>query len=349
MMRRSSLRWRILLGALLWSVGLFLIIAVLHNHFMHLHPNAARAVLGAFNEYVPLGLVSLLCLAAGLLQVRSGLSAVDQLRRRLASVHAGRERRLEGRYPTEVQPLVDDLNALLEDRERSVARAIAKAGDLAHGLKTPLAILSQEAQRHEAGPHAPLATTIAQQIERMQRQIDYHLAHARAAGAAAYSGTQCEVRPAVDALVRTMQRLHAERAVAITIDVPEGIAVRTTREDLDEMLGNLLDNACKWAKREVQIRLKPETTTGVVSGTGVASGFSRTITIDDDGPGIEASMREAVLRRGVRADEAAPGSGLGLAIVRELAELYGGAIAIESSPTGGTRAVLHLPAAFRSG
>ena len=146
----------------------------------------------------------------------------------------------------------------------------------------------------------------------MRRQIDYHLAHARAAASGATPGARCAVPASAEGLARTLLRLHADRGLAIEVDVVPAHAVRGEREDLDEMLGNLLDNACKWARSRVVDRRRPP------------AGATIVITVDDDGPGLEASMREAVLQRGVRADEAAPGSGLGLAIVRDLAELYGG-------------------------
>jgi signal transduction histidine kinase len=265
----------------------------------------------------------------GLMQVRSGLSSVNQLRARLGAVRDGREARVDGSYPSEVQPLVDDLNTLLEHREKAVARAVAKAGDLAHGLKTPLAILAQEADRARAAGHTDLASSIGQQVERMRRQTDYHLAQARAAASGA-AGARCPVLESATALMRTMQRLHADRGLAMDERVPADHAVRCQREDLDEMLGNLLDNACKWARARVAIASARQDSAVV-------------ITVEDDGPGLAASMREAVLQRGVRADEAAPGSGLGLAIVRDLAELYGGSIALDASSAGGLRARLVLP------
>src|SRR5262249_40703434 len=175
-----------------------------------------------------------------------------------------------------------------------------------------------------------LATSIDQQIDRMRRQIDYHLAQARAAASGAAPGARAPILESADGLARTLMRLHADRGVTIQLDVAPDHVVRGQREDLDEMLGNLIDNACKWARTRVVVA--SAATDGVVS-----------ITVDDDGPGIERPLRQAVLQRGVRADEAAPGSGLGLAIVRDLAELYGGSIVLDGSPLGGLRARLQLP------
>ena len=268
----------------------------------------------------------------GLLQIQKGLSEFNQLRARLSEVRDGRKKQIDGIYPAEVQPLVNDLNALLEHREHAVGRAQAKAGDLAHGLKTPLAVLSQEAERARAAGEHELASTIALQVERMQRQVDYHLAHARAAASGAAPGTSCGLSESIEGLLRTLRRLYAERGIRIESDIAGDHVVLAQCEDLEEMLGNLLDNACKWATSQVS-------TASSIEASNII------ITVDDDGPGLDPAKRDVVLNRGVRADEAAPGSGLGLAIVRDLAELYGGRISLESSPLGGLRARLLLPKA----
>ena len=230
-----------------------------------------------------------------------------------------------------MQPLVNDLNSLLEHRERIVLRALAKAGDLAHGLKTPLAVLAQEADRAEAAGQHQISAIMSLQLERMRRQVEYHLAHARAAGSGDVPGARYPVLASVEGLVRTLLRIYAARELKLNVDVSPEHFIRGQREDLEEMLGNLLDNACKWAKSSVKVQSKRE------NGALV-------FTVDDDGPGLDPSMREIVLQRGVRADEAAPGSGLGLAIVSDLAELYQGSISLEDSPMGGVRARLRLPA-----
>ena len=331
-MTALSLRWRLLLGAILWTIGLFTVTGVVTTQIMFRHPDAPRIVHGMFSNATALSILAIACMVAGLAQVRSGLSAVNQLRARLGSVRDGRARRVDGRYPEEVQPLVDDLNALLDDRETRVSRALAKAGDLAHGLKTPLAVLAQEADRAHAAGYAELADSLAQQVDRMRRQVEYHLVHARAAASGSDPSARCAVKTSADGLSRTMSRLHAGRGIAIDVQVPPDHAIRGTREDLDEMLGNLVDNACKWARTRVAIASARQ------DGTVM-------ITVDDDGPGLPVSMRDTVLKRGVRADEAAPGTGLGLAIVRDLADLYGGTIALDGSPQGGLRARLQLPSA----
>ena len=324
-----SLGLRLVFGALMWAAGLFTIAGVVLTHQLYTNPHAPRVFHRVLDLHAPLLLLtSVALLAGGLWLVRRGVSPIKQLRTRLAAVHAGRDRHVGGQYPTEVQPLVDDLNALLDQREQMVRKALAKAGDLAHGLKTPLAVLAQEAERADAGGQRDLAAALHEQVERMRRQVEYHLAHARAAASA--PGARCLVRESVDGLTRTLQRLHADRGVSIDVSVPPELSVRGQREDLDEMLGNLLDNACRWARRRVEL-------------AAAAHDASIVITVDDDGPGLDPKLYSQVLQRGVRADEAAPGSGLGLAIVRELAELYGGSISLDRAPLGGLRATLRLP------
>ena len=321
----GSFRRRLMFGSLLWILGLLAITTAIGITLIHRYPH-----LVGFVHNSALVVFATVCLVGGLSMVRHGLSPFNELRERLASVRDGRARRVDGRYPTEVQPVVDDLNALLELRDQTVKRAIAKAGDLAHALKTPLAVLAHEAEVADQAGQGELAAVMRQQIERMRRQMDYHLAHARAAASGAAPGAHCSVLASAEGLARTLLRLHADRRLAIDVEVDAAQVVRVEREDLDEMLGNLLDNACKWARSRIAI-------------ASVSTGPAIVITVDDDGPGLETSMREAVLQRGVRADEAAPGSGLGLAIVRDLAELYGGSIALSRSPSGGLRARLQLP------
>jgi signal transduction histidine kinase len=344
----KTLRGQVLLGAVLWSIGLM----ALGTTAITFHPHTFSFVRHAHGHPNGLMLGAALCMIAGYAVVRVGLAPFKEMRRRLADVQRGTTSQLSGNYPAEVEPLVRDLNALLAHHEAAASRAIAKAGDLAHGLKTPLAVLSHEAERTAAAGHADLAAAMTEQIERMRRQIEYHLAHARAAASGATPGAHAAVAGSAAALARTLLRLHADRGLTIDLSVPADVVVRCQREDLDEMLGNLLDNACKWAKSRVEVTasLLPSKDLPPKGGSYASNGVGQNrveiaeITVDDDGPGLDPSMREAVLQRGVRADQAAPGTGLGLAIVRELAELYGGSITLGSSPAGGLRATLRLPA-----
>jgi signal transduction histidine kinase len=325
MTRPWSLRRRLVFGSLAWTfvlMNLLFAVRLFADHTEIRITSLAHLGIVVF--------IGILGVSAGVVQLRLGLSPFTRLRAQLLAVRDGREPKVTGVYPAEVQPLVDDLNALLGEREQAVRRAQAKAGDLAHGLKTPLAIIAHESKHARAGD-TEFAALVGHEVDRMRRQIDYHLAHARAAASGGTLGARSVVRESVDGLVRALQRLHADRGLTIDVEVPADLVVRCEREDLDEMLGNLIDNACKWARSRV-----------VVSSTHVDGGVA--ISIDDDGPGLEVSMREAVLQRGVRTDEAAPASGIGLAIVRDLADLYRGSIALTDSPVGGLRAVLRFHA-----
>jgi len=325
--RQGTLRSHVIWGAVLWTLGLM---AVSHVVIVALNARFPRLNLILHGSAIMLG--AILCMIFGFSQIRRAISPVQRLREKLAAVRDGSANRLEGNYPGEIQPLVSDLNSLLDHQEEQVKRAISKAGDLAHGLKTPLAILSQEAERAEKSGQTEIASTINQQVLRMQRQVDYHLAHARAAASGAVPGTRSNLRASVEGLSRTLQRLYENRELNIQVEVSPAHEVRVQREDLDEMLGNLLDNACKWAKSSITIHSSE-------------SNNRIQITIDDDGPGLTPSLRTSVLQRGVRADEESSGSGLGLAIVKDLTKLYGGSISLESSQSGGLCAVLNLPAA----
>jgi signal transduction histidine kinase len=325
---KGSLRARLFAGALVWMVAVFVAVTALLIQIGRNHPELA---LPGATYHTAMGLFFAAFSVGGLFLVHRAVAPLRRLRAGLSAVREGRSQRIEGDHPSEVQPLVDDLNGLLEDRERAVARALTTAGDLAHGLKTPLAVLAQEAELVDAAGRHDLATTLRQLVERMQRQVDYHLARARTtASSRAAPALRCAVLPSVEGLVRTMRRLHAGRELLIDTDVSPVHEVRGRREDLDEMLGNLLDNACKWARSRV-----------VISSSLVDDRL--VLSVDDDGPGLDPSMRARVLERWARADEQVRGSGLGLAIASELAELHGGAVALEPSPLGGTRARLELP------
>ncbi|MCK6425739.1 MAG: ATP-binding protein [Burkholderiaceae bacterium] len=292
-------------------------------------------------------LLLLLCLAA-LAQVQVGLAPLRALQRALAALHAGRTARLVGPFPQELQPLVADFDAVLDRHAQVVARARAQAGDLAHAVKTPLAVLAQAAQaaRHDPQAAAELPALIEQQVALARGQVERQLARARAAaapGLPGLPGSRCTVAPLLEGLLRVMARVHAERPLRLDAGAPDpGIAFAGDAQDLQEMLGNLLDNACKWARQQVsvQVRLEPGPT-----GLAGSTGATLLLQVDDDGPGIAAERREAVLTRGTRLDESVPGSGLGLSIVQELAQLYGGQLELAPSPAGGLRVTLRLPGA----
>jgi signal transduction histidine kinase len=274
-----------------------------------------------------LGVLFIGVLGAVLVQVRFGLEPLRRMGRALGAIRGGASARLEGDFPAEIQPLAAELNALLDHNEALVERARTHVGNLAHGLKTPLSVLINEAR----GSDGPLAELVRRQVALMRRQVDHHLARARAIAIGSILGARTEVLPVLRDLERTLGRIYAEKALAIEVDAPPELAFRGARQDLEEMLGNLMDNACKWAAERVTARAE-------------AAGEHVQVTIEDDGPGLPAARRAEVLR-GRRLDEQMPGTGLGLAIVADLAQLYGGRIVLDAAATGGLRAVLVLPMA----
>jgi signal transduction histidine kinase len=275
------------------------------------------------------GLGALLALAA-LAQVAVGLAPLKAMQRALQEVRQARTARLEGRFPAEVQPLIDDFNGVLDRNAEVVGRARTQAGNLAHALKTPLAVLGNAAAQVPSNDLAPL---VAEQVQVAQRHIQWHLARARVAASQGLPGQRTPLQPLLAGLMRVMGKLHAERGLDIgAADMPADLAFAGEEQDLLEMLGNLLDNACRCARSAVHVH-------------AVREGTQLDIVVDDDGPGIAPAQRAAVLQRGVRLDESTPGSGLGLAIVVELAALYGGALTLDTSPAGGLSARLTLPAA----
>lgn len=275
-----------------------------------------------------LGLLAAGLVGAAIVQVRGGLRPLNRLRDELGQLRDGRLANLGGHYPSEVQPVVDELNAVLARNAEFVERARSQAGNLAHAVKTPLSVMANAA----AGEAGPLAELVGTQVVLARQQIDHHLARARAAAAAQLTGQRCRLRPTVDGLLRVMARLCAGRDLQMAVaDCPETLVFRGEAQDLQEMLGNLLDNAGKWATRRIAVSAAP------------VAGELR-IDVDDDGPGIAAGQRSELLQRGTRGDEQVPGSGLGLAIVDDLARLYGGRLELLDAPLGGLRARLWLPA-----
>jgi len=275
-----------------------------------------------------LGLLAAGLVGAAVVQVIGGLHPLNRLREELTQLHEGHQRVLEGRYPSEVQPVVDELNAVLQRNAEFIERARSQAGNLAHAVKTPLSVMANAA----AAEHGPLAELVGAQVVLARQQVDHHLARARAAAAAQTAGQHCRLRPALDGLLRVMQPLCAGRGVHIAIAAcPESLVFRGEVQDLHEMAGNLLENAGKWAAGRI-----------VVSAARLAGELC--LDIDDDGPGIAPGQRAELLRRGQRGDERMPGFGLGLAIVDDLARLYGGRLELLAAPLGGLRARLWLPA-----
>ena len=275
-------------------------------------------------------------------QVRFGLAPLKRISESLAAIRAGTAERLAGHFPVEIEPLARETNALIDANREIVERARTHVGNLAHALKTPLSVMVNEAV---ARGDDPLAAKVREQIGFMRDQITRHLERARLAARLTVVGSVTEVPPVVTALARTMEKIHRDRDIAIEVDAPEHARFRGERQDLEEMVGNLVDNACKWAQSRVGIEVVVEP--GEAAGAPVKSADTPKVRIivDDDGRGLSPSEREQVAHRGERLDETKPGSGLGLSIVVDLAALYGGALTLGTAPIGGLRAELVLPAA----
>jgi len=276
-----------------------------------------------------IGLGIALTIAASL-QVWIGLRPLEELHRRLHLLRDGKINRLDGGFPVEVASLVEDLNGLLDHQGEVVERGRLMAGNLAHGLKTPLAIIANEAaQLAQTGQQDP-SEAIQAQVSRMQRMVDYHTARARAAAARNVPGMRCDVTTALSALKRVIETLYRDKTLEIALSLESALAFKGDRQDLDEMIGNLLDNAAKWARSQIAIQ-------------GHLQDGILILFVDDDGPGLPPAHYEEAFARGRRMDEAVPGTGLGLAIVRDLAEMYGGQVSLEQSPLQGLRVCLRLP------
>lgn len=286
--------------------------------------------IGDFNTILwrSFALFGLGLMVAILVQVRIGLLPLGKVGEALARIRDGSANRLEGDFPAEIAPLAGELNTLIEHSADVVGRARTNVANLAHFFKTPLSVLASEA---DAAP-GPLADAVRRQVEIMRRQVDHYLTRARTSGALNVLGTRTEVDDVLDSLARALSRIHAARHIDIDWDCPPGLIFRGERQDFEEMIGNLMDNACKWARTQVRVH-------------GVYSGPNLLLTVEDDGPGLAPQDRQRVLARGERLDESVPGTGLGLSIVRDIAKLYGGELAFEESVWHGLKAKLILPAA----
>jgi signal transduction histidine kinase len=280
-------------------------------------------------------ILAVVLLLTTMFQVRFGLAPLARISERLAAIRSGHAERLEGRFPDEIAPLARETNALIDANKEIVERARTHVGNLAHALKTPLSVMFNEANARRGDG---FADKILEQVDIMRDQVTRHLERARLAARSTVLGSITEVAPVANALARTMEKIHQERAVAIDVHVEEGARFRGERPDLEEMLGNLIDNAGKWASSRVAVDITCQRAERRATPT-------LRIIVDDDGAGLSAAEREKAGKRGQRLDETKPGSGLGLSIVTELAALYGGTLTLGAAPSGGLRAELVLPAA----
>ncbi|MGY0574998.1 ATP-binding protein [Bradyrhizobium sp. RDM12] len=281
--------------------------------------------------FTALGIVLLL---TTVFQVRFGLAPLKRISESIADIRSGRAERLEGEFPVEIAPLARETNALIDANREIVERARTHVGNLAHAIKTPLSVIVNEAGTHVADP---FAAKVMEQADVMRNQLAHHLERARIAARVSIVGTVTEVAPAIEALRRTMEKIHRGRGFAIEVKADPSAKFRGERQDLEEMVGNLVDNACKWAASRVFIEVLVEASQQAGTGPRLR------LVVDDDGRGLSEAERAQVSRRGQRLDESKPGSGLGLSIVTDLAALYGGSLSLGSAPIGGLRAELVLP------
>ena len=284
---------------------------------------------------ITFGVLAVVLLLTTMFQVRFGLAPLKRISESLAAIRAGTAERLQGTFPEEIAPLARETNALIEANREIVERARTHVGNLAHALKTPLSVIVNEAAGRDDG----LAVKVREQADIMRDQVTRHLERARLAARITIVGTVTEIVPVLEALARTMEKIYRDRGIEVAVEGPADARFRGERQDLEEMVGNLIDNASKWAKSRVQIEVVP------LRADGPAGRPSVKLVVDDDGPGLTTTEREQVGDRGLRLDETKPGSGLGLSIVVELAELYGGKLLLDTAPIGGLRAELVLPAA----
>jgi signal transduction histidine kinase len=268
-------------------------------------------------------------IVAVVVQVRVGLSPLFRLGREVADVRRGKSERLGGAYPSELQPLTEELNALVAHNQETVERQRTHVGNLAHALKTPISVMMTEAAQRPG----PLAEVVSRQADVMRQQVDHHLRRARAAARAQGPGERTPVAEVLDELARTLERIFRDQNLTIDWDASDDLWFAGERQDFMEIAGNAMENAGKWGRSRVRVRAIP------------LDGERLSLTIEDDGPGLAPEQREAVIRRGARLDESAPGSGLGLSIIDELARAYRGALKLGASDLGGLAVSLELPRA----
>ncbi len=260
-------------------------------------------------------------------QVRLGLRPIFDLRQRVVDVREGRIERVDGIYPSEIAPLANELNSLIDHNKDVVDRARTHVSNLAHGLKTPLAVLINEAETSRSG----LSEIVMRQANSMKRQVDHHLQRARAAARGQAIGVVTSVEETVFPLARTLEKIYRDKDIAFDIDIPDGLLFRGEKRDFEEITGNLLDNACKWTQSQVRVWAK------------LIDEGQFTLEVGDDGPGLEEDQYSEALKRGARLDEATPGTGFGLPIVEDLAKAYKGDLKLGRSELGGLSVVLTLP------
>jgi signal transduction histidine kinase len=282
--------------------------------------------------FATLAIFALGLVVGGVVQVRLALKPLDVMRSSLAAIRGGRAQRLEGSFPPEISPLASELNALIETNSAIVERARSHVGNLAHGLKTPLSVMLNEAR----SDNSPLAGKVVEQVAVMREQVDRYLDRARMAAERRVVGASAEVMPAVEAIGKVLARAYPEKAISVTAVGRTDLRVRVERRDLEELLGNLMDNAAKFGNGAIRVGTS-------VDDDGAGDRPMVVIAIEDDGPGLPPDKYTEVIGRGLRLDETVPGSGLGLSIVDEIIESYGGRMALSASDLGGLSVSVRLP------
>jgi signal transduction histidine kinase len=283
--------------------------------------------------YLSLGLLGVGLLGAIFFQVRYAMKPMAELQQKLTDIRAGKIEMLSGNFPTEMQPVADEMNLLIQSNFEIIDRARMQVGNLAHALKTPISVLTNEARESPGG----LAEKVREQVGVMRDQVNLYLDRARRAARAQTIGAATDIDPVLQSLARTLQRINKDKGIVIAVTCPPGLKFRGERQDLEEIVGNLMDNACKWCKGKVEARARLLTQAGEDGRPRVL------IEVDDDGPGVPPEKRSIALKRGQRLDEAKPGSGLGLNIVTETAGMYGGKVELDQADLGGLRVKLTLP------
>ena len=282
---------------------------------------------------IVLGLLVVGLLVAIMVQVRYGLKPLRVLRRELIEIRRGNRDQLDGDFPIEISPVADELNLLIKANTEVIERARTQVGNLAHALKTPLSVLANEAHLNKG----QLAEKVSEQTVIMRSQVDLYLDRARRAARARSIGAATNVKEACDALARTLMRIHQDEGLQIIVDCPKDLKFRGEKQDFEEMLGNLMENASKWSNGLILVK-------GVYDETPSEDGRKWVkVSVGDDGPGLPEETRDQALIRGKRLDETKPGTGLGLSIVSETAAMYDGKIELSESELGGLEVTLTLP------
>lgn len=300
------------------------------NRFLISVAGDSEEIENSVREFRTLLVIALSILGAGLVlatffQVRFGLRPLRAIGAGLADIRSGKAELLESDLPAEIEPLQTELNALINSNRAIVERARTHVGNLAHALKTPLSVITNEAGQGRSS----LADKVREQARMMRDQIDHHLNRASIAARSGVVSAHTPVKPVLEALARTLGKIYSDRQIRVELDCAKDLIFQGEKQDLEEMAGNLMDNACKWAKSRVSVQATPV-------------GSKLEIVVEDDGPGLSVEDRQAALKRGRRLDESKPGSGLGLSIVAELVHLYQGTFELENGGKGGLRAVLRF-------